>query len=162
MRRLTPALGALLVAGAMVTIPVQPASAHNGNHTVNISGVMEITDDEDWPYNDQHKTVSFNGNVVVGPNLGSATYTAKGCAGDEVRVEVQVTVSHDPVSRSVWVDPLIRMYEGTSCTNNDLDGTVDVPGGWIATSGRGSYTVKNTAEGGDSATVQLSVANQVH
>ena len=162
MRRVTSALGTLLLAGAAIAIPVQPASAHNGNHTVTVSGVMIITDDENWPQSDQHKTVTFNGNVVVGPNLGTASYTATGCAGGEVRVEVQVTVSHDPVSQSVWVDPLIRMFEGTSCSSNDLDGTVDVPGGWIATSGQGTYTVRNTAEGGDSASVQLTVANQVH
>lgn len=128
------------------------------DHAVSISGVMDITDDE--VFSDERATVPFNATVVVGPNLGTTTYVAKGCAGGEVRVEVTVVVVHKPTVLAE-IRPTIRLFEGTSCSSNDLDGSLTPARFTLANNGVATLTqtVRNTAEGGDKATVTLTVRN---
>jgi hypothetical protein len=83
------------------------------------------------------------------------------CVGGEVRglLVINLQLQGDD---QVAVNPILSLYEGTSCSTNDLDGTASgkphtLPPGsvtpaWFAREGQ-SITARNTDEGGiDSAT----------
>ena len=160
MRRLAVSACTLLATATMIAVPVTEASAAD-LHSVNISGTLDIKDDESWPFSDERRTVNFNRTIAIGTNITEDTYVASGCAGGEVRVEATFRVVH--IGTTVRVYPSVRMFEGTSCGNNDLDGSSSIPSFTVGTNSTvsNSMSVNNTDEGGDSATVRFSVRNQV-
>lgn len=162
MRRLIGSLIGLLTVGLVVGLTASPAQAHAINHSVNLSGSMNILDDESWPFSDERGTRNFNNNVIVGRNLSTTSSTASGCVGGEVRVEVQfVVIDNESFPGWIQVDPLIRLFEGTSCSTGDLDGTVNPAIFWVGpnSSVTQTFRVNNTAEGGDRADVTYNVVN---
>lgn len=161
-RILGAALAVLVAAGLMVGLTTGPASAHSINHSVNLSGNMAILDDESWPFSDERGNRGFNNNVIVGRNLSTAVSTATGCVGGEVRAEIRFTViDNETFPGWIQVDPLIRLFEGTSCSSGDLDGTTDPPWFWVGPNSSVSQTfrVSNTDEGGDRADITYNVVN---
>lgn len=154
----------LAVAVALVTLAAGPAGAHHKTHNVYISGNMYIVDSEPWPFPAERRRVYFNGVVNVGPSQPAATFVAEGCAGDEVRVFLYVQIQDGPNDRSVTTTVLTRLYEGTSCSTSDFDGsrlagTFTVPAD--TTIPVPTFRVRNTAEGGDWADLTVKIHNDV-
>jgi len=127
---------------------------------VNIGGVMQIKDDE--PFSDDYFTRTRNFPTMVlgvdGALTGTYTWVEK--AGGEIRVEVLVTATLNPATGVVAIEHDTKLFEGTSETTSDLDGrgrgSVQVPRGEQKVLG---YTVNNTDEGGDYASVTLTCTN---
>jgi hypothetical protein len=161
MRRFLTVLGGATAAAALALGPAGPASAHDGFHNVEISGHMDILDDESWPFSDERAFVPFNGTVTVGPFNTTRSYSTSGCAGDEVRIELRVDIE-DSTSSPGWVlaRATARMYEGTDCFSGDFDGQA-ARSFWVPRNGTSTQTfrVNNTAEGGDYADLKVVVRN---
>ena len=87
--------------------------------------------------------------------------TFAGRAGGEIRVEVLLTLTLRPNDLSVVVSYLIKLFEGTSESTNDLDGQVEGSGvvGKDRTVEIRAKRVKNDDEGGDWADVIMNVVN---
>ena len=145
-------LGALTLAATMGGLAA-PASADTAPHTFALSGSTYITDDETFA--DEHCTRSLAGSdaaqLPFDPGFNISDTNNK--CGGEIRVEFHVAGTlHDDGSWCVDSGRVL-LYEGTSESTNDLDGTqtfsgcVDPGVQTFTTSG----TVYNTAEGGDKA-----------
>jgi hypothetical protein len=161
-RVLGAGLAGLAAVAALVLVPAAPASAHEAAHNVYINGTMFIVDD-DWG-DDDVAFVPHGGLVQVGPpHPASGQYSARGCA-DEVRVEVHVAIQDGPSSLPGWVlaNVTARLFEGTNCLNNDLDG-VTTRAFWIRpnTTTTDVFRVRNNDEPGDYADLRLDVHNAV-
>lgn len=88
----------------------------------------------------------------------------EGCAGDEVRVFLYVDVRDGPNDRSITATVYARLYEGTSCSTSDLDGsrsagTFTIPAN--TTISVPTFRVKNTQEGGDWADLTVTIRNDI-
>jgi hypothetical protein len=118
MRRLLALFGAAVAGTTLVAVPASPAAAHPNHHHVEISGLMSIHDDEWW--RDEHANVPYHGSVTVGPFIGVQHYHTEGCAGDEVRTTVDVTV-YDEADGWISATATVKLYEGTDCHTNDLE-----------------------------------------
>jgi hypothetical protein len=161
MARFTKVLAALAAVMLLaVGVGAAPASAHGANHNIGVSGSMFLLDHESWGSNETgwHH---YTGGVVVGGWLSQNQYSTRACVGGEVRGELYVT-ANDSSQYPGWVQATIdaRLYEGTSCNTNDLDGrrTMTV---WVA---KGEirnfkFRVNNTDEGGDYIDFNFNVAN---
>jgi hypothetical protein len=97
---------------------------------VRIHGSVKIVDTEDFGSDEVH-TWALDESVVVEPNTEASPAAAEKtiewtrCTGGEVRAKFTFTIRlkvNDP-ARGVEVTTVGRMYEGTSCSDNDLDGT---------------------------------------
>lgn len=166
MKRLTKVILTLMLALPLISCgggdpcdnPDEPQPAPQ-SRLVSVSGSMAITDDETFGSN-EHNTVSYSNTVTVSANQASQLLIAEGCAGDEVRVRVELTASLAPVGGAILVNGTVKLFEGTSCTTSDLDGsqTVNftVNAGQTVTQ---NIHVQNDDEGGDFVDVVLTVSN---
>lgn len=129
----------LIVGGASAAL------AHAKTHSTSISGNMHIVD-HDWP--DANDT----GNRAIGPvgQSSPAAYSTGGCV-DEVRGTITITFA-DSSSFPGWLLATLktRLYEGASCSTNDLDGS-DLRTVWLPPNATTSvkFRVNNTDEGDD-------------
>lgn len=124
------------------------------------SAHMELTDDENWPQNDEHgKADKTNELVLTSLGLPQDALTMRKGVGGELRVELTMTGSLQS-SGDVRVDGEALLYEGTSETSNDLDGTLNfnmlIPRDGITTK---TVTVVNQDEGGDKGVITVTVSN---
>jgi hypothetical protein len=147
-------LGALAFTGTMVG----PAHADTNVHVLAMGGSTSITDHETFGSNERC-TRSLNGSDFAQlpfDNVANIVDTDNKCGG-EVRVEFHVTGTL--FSDGGWcASGVARLYEGTSTSTGDLDGTKGF-GGCV---GLGqtitiSDTVFNTDEGGDKAGFTISL-----
>ena len=123
---------------------------------------MTIKDDEAWPSSDvveKHSLAAQKPFFVTAVNPVQ-TRTITRCTGDEVRVELHMRVE------LIWADQVrvtgtAYMYEGASCTSNDLDGTKSFA--YTIANNRtlrpSPIELPNVEEGGDMAYIQLSLTN---
>ena len=164
MRRILK-LAAAVPALALVVLGLgpAPASAHSYKHDIGISGSMWLFDHESWGSNESgwHH---FNSGVVVGGPVYQNQYFTGGCAGNEVRGELRVTIidnSQYPGYVYAWIDA--KLYEGASCSSGDLDGHRTF-GGWIAKgqTRNWAFRVDNTDEGGDLVDYNFKVSNSTY
>jgi hypothetical protein len=106
----------------------QEADPGKWRRQVRVHGTVKITDTEDFG-SDEIQTWQFDESVTVEPNTPTNPATAEQiiewtrCTGGEVRARFKVTVSLNEHDRSVEVKTVGRMYEATSCNDDDLDGT---------------------------------------
>jgi hypothetical protein len=126
---------------------------------VSVGGSMAITDHENIVANEHH-TASFNNTVTVGENQATQLLSSEACAGDEVRIVVELNASLAPAGDAINISGNIRMFEGTSCTTTDQDGVRTVnftvlPDQTITQ----QFTVNNDDEGDDTASVTVTVSN---
>jgi hypothetical protein len=155
----TAGLGALVLAGTMGGLAA-PASADTLPHTFSLSGSTYITDDETFA--DEHCTRTLSGSDGAqrpfdpGFNISD---TNNRCGG-EIRVEFHVAGTYQEDGSWCVDSGRVLLYEGVSEGTNDLDGTQSfsgcVPAGTTTLSRSG--TVRNTAEGGDKASWNLTVS----
>ncbi|MCP4529223.1 MAG: hypothetical protein GY833_25435 [Aestuariibacter sp.] len=92
---------------AEITLVVSNEASASGSQLVVASGSMDIVDDEYFIFDlsDERATVQFNGQATVSKLQPVTLVEAEGCAGDEVRVEIEVTVSMQPPPPAVAADP---------------------------------------------------------
>jgi hypothetical protein len=166
-RRRLIAVAAAALAATMLAGPVHPASA--AGYTVNIQAVspssMTIVDDESWPWSDEVGTFNLAGSKVAWiqePSHYMDKQVISRCEGGEVRVELVVNTVHRYPDVDVYIDAYL--YEGTSCSTSDLDGHVELPAFAMnpvninhSDTVTKTLRVDNTDEGGDYATVKLTL-----
>ena len=138
-----------------------PGGTPEVRRTVVCSGSMHMTDDENWPFSDEH------GDANSAPLEALVTNESPlevfpgfvGRCGGEVRVEVHLTASVRN-SGDVGVSGQVLLYEGTSTETNDLDGTQDV-NITVPRDQFRSYSVQvtNQDEGGDHAELVFNFSN---
>ncbi|MEH1126614.1 hypothetical protein [Micromonospora sp. CPCC 206061] len=146
MKRLVTLVLATLGAAAVALVPAGTASAHAGTHVVSLDVEMTIKD-ADWPDSDDYAYPKWKRSVTISEATPSRTTQFVGCA-DEVRVVLDVTVSHNPspfANFDVAIKTRTRFYEGSSCNTTDLEVTTTrnfvVPGfssatdSWVVKSG---------------------------
>jgi hypothetical protein len=95
----------------------------NGNQVslrqVTVSGTIDIKDDETWPASDERETVPVSATGVIGVEPSSFV-EMEGCAGDEVRVTLELN-AQGAARNAVLITGTARLYEGTNCTTTDLE-----------------------------------------
>ena len=179
-RRVGLLVAAALLAAALLSATVaRPAAAAEPGtrHIYNYwPSHMTIVDDEPW--DDPSVTGDFSiadpsygslpgypgpglNGLLVSPGTPWATSQMSKCVGDEVRVVVQTKGTLSGVYPGwVWVTVTARLYEGTSCSTTDLDGT-RTASFWIPPGGQHTQnmSVLNDDEGGDYATILLNMTN---
>lgn len=136
-----------------------------------------IKDDESWG-SDEFKNYNESASINVERGASATAFKPSGrsnsprhCAGGEVRIEDwdRVEVDNNGVAK-IWVS--MELYEGTSCSSNDLDGRsigvqrngtavgapfmVVRPGQTVSKTLR----VNNTAEGGDYGRITYTFTNR--
>jgi len=141
-----------------------PKEIENPNRKVSISGTIQLVNDESIG-SDHYASGSFNKIVFVGDAQTQVLENVpppKICAGDEVWVALDIIVKRINAVGDISISIDGRLYEGTSCDTDDIDGTYSttftVPKN---TTKETSFTIKNTAEkfSDDKADITLTVYN---
>lgn len=145
--------GALLTASLGIGSG-SPAAADTliPNHRVTVSGTMTLNDDESWPSSDEHGVYAISGSTWVSHSVPQRSIRIERCVGGEVRGVLYVDVQLYNTDQ-IRVSPTFYLYEGTSCSTNDLDGlrrgtpTFVSRGGWLRWGGlRASNTAERTPD----------------
>lgn len=145
-------------AGGIRPLGVGPGGVPEVRRRVTINAHMDLTDDETFGSN-EHGSGDKSGEVVVTNGSPQEIINMVTTAGGEMRVElsINVQVRENGDTKATGVT---KLYEGTSEQTDDLDGTIDVdfliPRDGIISK---TYTVRNTDEGGDFATITLTSSN---
>ena len=95
---------------------------------IRVYGTVKITDTEDFGSDEVNvwnldETVTIEPNTTTTPNLAEQTFEWTKCTGGEVRARIKVTARLNEHDQSAEVTLVSRMFEGTSCNDNDLDST---------------------------------------
>ena len=142
----------------------KPTPVENPDRLVSISGTIQLEDYESFGSN-EHASGSFNKIVFVGnaqPTVLENVPPPTICAGDEIWAALDIKVTRINVVGDVSISIDGRLYEGTDCSNTDLDGTYSttftVPKGTTIAK---SFTIWNTSEDEpeDKADISLTVYN---
>jgi hypothetical protein len=95
-----------------------PASS---SRLIIVTGLVKITDDEPWPWDDEHAQLNINGRCTLSRNNPTCTFSPfVKCAGGEVRVEINLSLSLRS-DDSVDVSGTAELFEGTSCNTMDRE-----------------------------------------
>lgn len=174
-RRVGLLVALTLLAAALLSAAVaRPAAAYENSVYISngYGSSLDIVDSETWPEVDEKGTFSlmdpyyYGGSGLEGLRVTTSnpidTAQTSKCVGNEVRVVVQTRAELSAIYRS-WVRVTVtaRLYEGTSCSTTDLDGSKSMSF-WIPPSTNDvphSMDVNNTDEGGDHAHIQLYMTN---
>jgi len=97
--------------------PILVEEIPSSNRKVTVSGTIDITDDE--TFSDERKTIPVSATGVIGIEPSSFV-EMEGCAGDEVRVTLELN-AQGAARNDVLIKGTARLYEGTSCTTTDLE-----------------------------------------
>ncbi|BDP41216.1 hypothetical protein DAETH_11850 [Deinococcus aetherius] len=123
------------------------------------SAHMDLTDDESWPWHDEHSSADGTNEAVLTTDLPQDVLTMSDGAGGELRVELKL-IAQVRSNGDVLVKGNLDLFEGTSEQNNDLDGNetfnILVPRDGITSE---QVTVRNEDEGGDLAVVSMNFSN---
>jgi hypothetical protein len=152
-----------LAAGALTLVSAAPAAAADLPWKPGQAGEIRSTD-MSFMINDSEQFSTVQESFwQLHYSWGWLGWTSKGwtktyekCGGNEVRVQVELTARTN-VFQVYDISARAKLYEGASCNTNDLDGKTPYqqvqlrPG---AETGFDFY-VKNTEEGGDSASVSV-------
>jgi hypothetical protein len=149
-------MGALTLVGTFGVSAGAPAHADDLVHRLTLGGSTYITDDETFA--DEHCTRTLSGYDTAQlpmDNAANISDTNNKCGG-EIRVEFHITAAVYSDGGFCVTSGRVLLYEGTSESTNDLDGTQNfggcvAPGQNITITG----TVHNTAEGGDKASYNI-------
>jgi hypothetical protein len=163
MRRISALFIAASIGIGMTLVSAAPASAKSRVNTVHIDVSVRIIDDE--TFRDEKGTRKYSDTVLVGPTDPRAVVEGEGCVGQEVRVKSRfvIELAPDHPAGTIRVYRFGRLYEGRSCSTNDLDGWVSLEYLYIGPNKThtGSYRVRNEQEGGDKATVSYTITNKL-
>ncbi|MEY2848264.1 MAG: hypothetical protein RI885_929 [Actinomycetota bacterium] len=163
----SPAFGAAVSATSFVRSGggggLQPQGLGGGGEPevrrrVTINAHMELTDDETFGSN-EHGSGDKSGEVVVTNGSPQEIINMVVTAGGEMRVELPINVQARS-NGDTKATGTAKLFEGTSEQTDDLDGQLDVDfliprDGFVSK----DYTIRNTDEGGDFATIKLTASN---
>jgi hypothetical protein len=130
LRRWTAAILCGVAATATLLVgPISPASASTPSFAVmRVTATWTVVDDDFG--SDPTVQSSSSQLVAVDRNTTEYTYIDSPCAGGEVRAMVGLETSFSAATNTVIVqDPFrggtgaLQLYEGTSCSTNDRDGS---------------------------------------
>ena len=129
------------------------------NNLITYHSSMYIVDDE--VLRDETQRVSNRGNLLLTPEQPSRRLFFIGRCGGEVRIELTVVITQ-ATGGGVSVRQSAKLYEGTSTSSRDLDGSSDHTGTVGANNTqRLSFRVRNTEERGDDyADLTLTITNR--
>lgn len=135
-------------------------SVLNPNRRITVSANMYVEDDETWSSNETFYSQQTNSAILSAQGMPQTVMIFEVRMGGEIRVEFTVNANMIDNYGNVMVDAHARLYEGTSESTGDLDGQRDfvayVPAGVIVNH---FVRVNNDDEGGDFATIQMSITN---
>ncbi|MFF5704610.1 fibronectin type III domain-containing protein [Streptomyces sp. NPDC012794] len=97
-----------------------PASAAS-THTITVSGSLTVSDAPGITTNRTTRTIPFTRIAQLSHDRTNDTLTAESCVGGETRgvLSVQIQIRED---ETAVISPTLRLYEGSDCLTNDLDG----------------------------------------
>ncbi|MFF3062185.1 hypothetical protein [Streptomyces sp. NPDC057909] len=173
LRKALALAGTSAAVATLLALPTGSASAASGpSSLVTLSGSFSVVDDDSTIFGSSYEyaSSSFRQYLGTGPThpyeYGADIKSA--CAGGEVygTVSAKVTRSQHE-DGSVYVKFYGRLFEGSSCSTDDIDGTYFTQGiGINLTPGQaksGSFKVPMQFESGqDSVTVYYNIKNDVH
>ena len=142
----------------------EEVKVENPDRMVSISVLAELEDYETFGSN-EYATVSFNRIVFVGnaqPQVLEQVPPPLVSVGDEIRVELDITITRINAAGDISISVEGRLYEGISSNTSDLDGTnstqFQVP---ADTTMSKSFAIWNTSEDEpeDRADITLTVYN---
>jgi len=129
-------------------------------HRIIITGRIDVTDYENFGSN-EHAHLNINELITLSPGE-SRNLSFEVCAGGEVRIELEVGVNLREDDKIAVITILAKMYEGTTCHNNDYEGghkvTIEVAPNSPASS---DFRLWNKDEGDDYADFYLRFTNGV-
>jgi len=87
---------------------------------VTVTGNMFLRDHETFG-SDETGNFAIDRTVDLSPDSRTGTFTIENCVGDEVRSTVQFSLSLRDDNTTVDVQTASRLYEGASCSTDDLE-----------------------------------------
>lgn len=128
---------------------------------ITIGLVGTLVDDENWPENDETKSINERVSTTVTPQGGEIEMlNIDVCAGKEVRLVATVTAKLLGDKATARVHLLLRLYEGSGCNTTDPEGP-DVSFSWNIGSDRTiKHEIKHPGDGGGSFHGYLHVSNR--
>lgn len=125
-----------------------------------ISADMYVEDYENFGSNETVRRQQTNSAILSQKGLSQSVMDFEVRMGGEIRVELNINASLVDSNGNIMVDGEIKLYEGTSDSNTDLDGVrqfqIYCP---LGASTNYFVRVNNDDEGDDYATVRLSISN---
>jgi len=118
------------------------------SHRIILDGSMTLRDDESWPWDDEHAVYSIRGSAILTHGSPRRSISITRCVGGEVRGRLYVDLQL--AGERILVSPTLYLYEGTSCSTTDLDGSRRGTPTWLAAGRLLRWTnliARNTAEG---------------
>ncbi|MFF4100838.1 fibronectin type III domain-containing protein [Streptomyces sp. NPDC001903] len=100
-----------------------PPAAAASTHTITMTGTLTVSDAPSLGSGRTTRSTPFTRVVKLSHDKPSDTLTASACVGGETRGEVSVAVNLRS-DELVVVNPTLKIFEGSDCLSNDLDGTV--------------------------------------
>ena len=94
-----------------------PADAYR---CIQVEARIQTTDDESWPWDDEHADTHHFREVLVGPWDTHEEVYFEQRMGGEIRIELRFIIDLE-MDRSVKVNINAKMYEGTSEDTDDLE-----------------------------------------
>jgi hypothetical protein len=132
----------------------------NSNRRITVSADMYVEDDEDFGSNETRRRQKTNSAILSAMGIAQSVMDFEVRMGGEIRVEFIVTASLFDSRGNAMINGDLKLYEGTSESTGDLDGVrqfqLYIPAG--ATINH-FVRVNNDDEGGDFATIALTVTN---
>jgi hypothetical protein len=132
----------------------------NSNRRITVSADMYVEDDEDFGSNETERRQKTNSAILSAMGIAQSVMDFEVRMGGEIRVEFIVTASLFDSRGNAMINGDLKLYEGTSESTGDLDGVrqfqLYIPAG--ATINH-FVRVNNDNEGGDFATIALTVTN---
>jgi hypothetical protein len=132
----------------------------NPNRRITVSADMYVEDDETFGSNETVRRQKTNSAILSAMGIAQSVLDFEVRMGGEIRVEFTVTASLFDSRGNAMINGEVKLYEGTSESTGDLDGVrqfqLYIPAG--ATINH-FVRVNNDDEGGDFATIALTVTN---
>jgi|LakMenEpi03Aug12_release.lakeMendotaPanAssembly.Ray.scaffolds.fasta_scaffold325851_2 hypothetical protein len=130
------------------------------NRRITVSADMYVEDDETFGSNETVRRQKTNYAILSAKGISQSVMDFEVRMGGEIRVEFTVNASLLDVQGNAVLDGEVKLYEGTSESTGDLDGVrqfqLYCP---IGKTINYFVRVNNDDEGGDYATIRLTVTN---
>lgn len=124
---------------------------------------IQTTDDESWPWDDEHADTSYFREVLVQPWHSHEDVYISQQMGGEIRIEVRLYIDLN-MDRSINVNLNAKMFEGSSEDTNDLDSEENFTGFRIGKDQTRSGSIRlynGGAGGGDVSNISFTITNLV-
>ena len=148
-------------AAQVMDITLQPPA--DAFRRVQVQARVQTTDDESWPWDDEHADTQHFTEVFVGPWGTHKEVYFEQRMGGEIRIELRFVIDLQ-MDRSVSVNVNAKMYEGTSEDTDDLNDQENTNGFRVSKdqSRTGNIRLYNDEfAGGDVSNISFTITNLV-